>query len=486
MTSLPKSAPSNSAQYSPLSDSDSPIDVVAGSPPCDPAFYDDNTSSSWCRPIAYFPRRYKLIILCFIAVAINYSDRTNISVAVIKMAHEFGWSNSDKGWVLSAFLVGYLISGIPGGFLSSRYGGKRVMTFAALFWSLFTVLTPWAAYHSYAALVVCRVFLGVAEGMAWPAVHQLMSVWFPAAELARAISFFTSGSYFGTVITMLLSPPMISAWGWPCVFYVFGGLGFVFLTAWEMCVTDSSALHKNIHADEVAFIEANLQQKIVGVPSAPSTRIPWCLLFSSKQLWAFYINFFASGWSFFVLLAWMPDYFKDALNVDFDNIGFVTVAPFFFQGACAIGSGVLSQYLIDRRVWTAEKACVNMQLIGLVVPAIFLTLLGYSVINTPLAVFYLTAALSANAFTCAGVSVYHQLVAPRFAGLIFSIGNTFSIIPGVIGIAAAGSILDATHSWSLIFLAGIACYVVGIVAWLAMAKGRCEALEAWEHEDAIR
>ena len=123
MTSLPKSAPSNSAQYSPLSDSDSPIDVVAGSPPCDPAFYDDNTSSSWCRPIAYFPRRYKLIILCFIAVAINYSDRTNISVAVIKMAHEFGWSNSDKGWVLSAFLVGYLISGIPGGFLSSRYGG---------------------------------------------------------------------------------------------------------------------------------------------------------------------------------------------------------------------------------------------------------------------------------------------------------------------------------------------------------------------------
>lgn len=270
-----------------------------------------------------------------------------------------------------------------------------------------------------------------------------------------------------------------------------------------MGVTDSPALHAAIHADEVAFIEANLQQKIVDaahtgsaapssaatdadhrVPSAPSTRIPWCLLFSSKQLWAFYINFFASGWSFFVLLAWMPDYFREALNVDFDNIGFVTVAPFFFQGACAIGSGVLSQYLIERGVWTAEKACYDMQLFGLVVPAIFLALLGYSFINTPLAVFYLTAALSANAFTCAGVSVYHQLVAPRFAGLIFSIGNTFSIIPGVIGIAAAGSILDATHSWSLIFLAGIACYVVGIVSWLGMANGRCEALEAWEREDA--
>ncbi len=227
------SAP-NSARYSPLEGSDSrridSIDFASGlathSPrsdqpaPRDPPFYVDGGDASswcnWCRPIAYFPRRYKLIILCFLAVAVNYSDRTNISVAVISMADEFGWSNKDKGWVLSAFLVGYLFSGIPGGFLSSRYGGKRVMTFAALFWSLFTVLTPWAAYHSYTALVACRVFLGVAEGMAWPAVHQLMSVWFPAAELGRAISFFTSGSYFGTVITMLLSPPMISAWGW-CV-----------------------------------------------------------------------------------------------------------------------------------------------------------------------------------------------------------------------------------------------------------------------------
>ena len=104
-----------------------------------------------------------MILMAFVAVAVNYSDRTNISVAVINMADEFGWDNATKGWVLSAFLIGYLLSGIPGGFLCNKFGGKRVMTWAALLWSAFTVLTPWASRQSYVLLICCRIALGVAE-----------------------------------------------------------------------------------------------------------------------------------------------------------------------------------------------------------------------------------------------------------------------------------------------------------------------------------
>jgi MFS family permease len=125
-----------------------------------------------------------------------------------------------------------------------------------------------------------------------------------------------------------------------------------------------------------------------------------------------------------------------------------------------------------------------MQLIGLVGPSVFLLLLGYTPINTTLAVIYLTAALSLNAFTCAGVSVYHQFLVPRLSGLVFSIGNTCSIIPGVIGIVVAGSILDATQSWSLIFLLGIMCFVAGTVVWVCLAHGRPENLDAWTLEES--
>lgn len=37
-------------------------------------------------------------------------DRTNISVAIIPMANEFKWTNSEQGAILSAFFWGYMMT----------------------------------------------------------------------------------------------------------------------------------------------------------------------------------------------------------------------------------------------------------------------------------------------------------------------------------------------------------------------------------------
>ena len=51
-----------------------------------------------------------------------------------------------------------------------------------------------------------------------------------------------------------------------------------------------------------------------------------------------------------------------------------------------------------------------------------------------------------------------------------------------IGIAAAGSILEASHSWTLIFLIAISCYTMGIVVWAYGMRGRPLAFDEWESE----
>jgi hypothetical protein len=38
------------------------------------------------------PERYKLVLLCILAVFVCYIDRVNISVAVIAMQEHYGWS----------------------------------------------------------------------------------------------------------------------------------------------------------------------------------------------------------------------------------------------------------------------------------------------------------------------------------------------------------------------------------------------------------
>lgn len=90
------------------------------------------------------------------------------------MADDLHWTQTEKGFVLSSFFCGYFLSGVPGGYLADRFGGKRVLTVASIFWSIFTLLTPTAARSSYASLLLIRILLGLAEGMAWPAIHSLV------------------------------------------------------------------------------------------------------------------------------------------------------------------------------------------------------------------------------------------------------------------------------------------------------------------------
>ncbi|MCY3639770.1 MAG: MFS transporter, partial [Gammaproteobacteria bacterium] len=98
-------------------------------------------------------KRYTVVGLCFAAVFVCYIDRVNISVAAIAMQSEFGWSETTKGLVLSSFFVGYMLTQALAGWLADRFGGKLVLGVAVVWWSLFTVVTPWAAYSSFALLI---------------------------------------------------------------------------------------------------------------------------------------------------------------------------------------------------------------------------------------------------------------------------------------------------------------------------------------------
>src|SRR5437879_10538062 len=87
------------------------------------------------------PIRYLLVIWLFVLSAVAYLDRTNISIAGIQIGKEFAIDNTQLGWVLSAFLIGYAAFQVPAGLLVHRYGTRLVLTLAVLWWGVFTVLT---------------------------------------------------------------------------------------------------------------------------------------------------------------------------------------------------------------------------------------------------------------------------------------------------------------------------------------------------------
>ncbi|HSB96361.1 MAG TPA: MFS transporter, partial [Spongiibacteraceae bacterium] len=141
---------------------------------------------------APWPKRYTLLALCFLAAFVCYIDRVNISVAVIAMQERFGWSETVKGLVLSSFFIGYMLFQIPSGYLANRFGGKWVLGIAVAWWSIFTIITPFAAL-SLPLLIAARIGMGLGEAAMFPGAYNLFGRWIPPVERSRAVALLLSG-----------------------------------------------------------------------------------------------------------------------------------------------------------------------------------------------------------------------------------------------------------------------------------------------------
>ncbi|CAI5953740.1 unnamed protein product [Closterium sp. NIES-65] len=181
-------------------------------------------------------KRWSIVVLCFFAFllcshgprespsCLCNMDRVNMSIAVLPMAEQFQWSPATVGLVQSSFFWGYLLTQVGGATSSRRWrggvwadtiGGKQVLGFGVVWWSLATVLTPIAASLGLPALLFARACMGVGEGVAMPAMNNLLSKWVPVGERSRSLALVYSGMYLGSVAGLSLSPAIIHAFAWP-------------------------------------------------------------------------------------------------------------------------------------------------------------------------------------------------------------------------------------------------------------------------------
>jgi MFS family permease len=99
--------------------------------------------------------------------------------------------------VLGAFFYGYTFTQILGGLAARRFGGRNVLVVGVALWSLFTILTPAAAAAGMPQLLLCRVLMGLGEGVTMPASHAMIGEWLPPHERTRSVAVATSGQFLG-------------------------------------------------------------------------------------------------------------------------------------------------------------------------------------------------------------------------------------------------------------------------------------------------
>jgi len=401
-----------------------------------------------------WPSWYTVVLLCCAAIFIAYLDRTNISVAAIPMKEQFGWSETTKGIVLSSFFVGYLVLQIASGTLANRYGGKVVLGVAVLWWSLFTMLTPPAAFLSLPALIAARVALGLGEAAVFPASINMIGRWVPASRRSRAVALSVSGLSLGTVISLPATGALVRAYGWPMPFYLFGILGFVWATAWYFGVGSG-------HGPDA--------ERPVESPAGRAA-IPWRRLLRTPAVWAIFVSHFSHNWMLYLLLAWLPSYFKSTFGVSLASAGLLSAAPWLVSFVVVNAAGTWADRMMERgrSATFVRKLLIGAGSLG---ASSFLLLLPQ--VGAVTAGVLLMCGVSGMLAVCqAGFAPNSFDVAPRYADVIWGISNTFATIPGIVGVAVTGWLVDQTGSYDAPFLLAAGLVLAAAAVYLALGSGR--------------
>ncbi|KAK7339823.1 hypothetical protein VNO77_20509 [Canavalia gladiata] len=411
------------------------------------------------------PERFKVVCLVACVMCLCNADRVVMSVAIVPLAAKHGWSNSFLGIVQSSFLWGYIFSSVIGGALVDRYGGKRVMAWGVFLWSLATLLTPLAANHSTMSLLAIRAFFGLAEGVAIPSMSTLLARWFPSNERASALGISMGGFHLGNVIGLLLAPIMLSTIGISGPFILFSSLGLLWVITWAYRVTDDPMESNFISRSEQILIQAGK----TGSPKRSSKLPPLGLLLSKLPSWAIIFANATNNWGYFVLLSWMPVYFKSVYNVNLKQAAWFSAVPWATMAISGYLAGAASDFLINTGYPTTFVRKF-MQTIGFIGPAVTLLCLNYA--NTPTtAATLLTIALSLSSFSQAGFMLNIQDIAPQYAGILHGISNSAGTLAAIISTIGTGYFVHWLGSFQAFLTVTAALYFVTTIFWNLFATG---------------
>jgi ACS family tartrate transporter-like MFS transporter len=128
-------------------------------------------------------RLLPLVVVCYL---VNYIDRTNVSFAALTMNKDIGLTAYIYGWGAGIFFLGYAAFEVPSNMVLQRVGARLWIARIMITWGIISGLM--ATVSGPTSFLVLRFLLGVAEAGFFPGIIFYLTLWFPAAYRARAIS----------------------------------------------------------------------------------------------------------------------------------------------------------------------------------------------------------------------------------------------------------------------------------------------------------
>jgi MFS family permease len=328
---------------------------------------------------------------------LNYMDRYVGAAASPLIQKEFGLSDTQVGFLGSAFLLVYAVAALPFGFWADRGIRKNVVAVGVAIWSVATLFTGFA--RNFVQLFLSRAVLGIGEAGYYPAGTSLLSDYFPKEQRGRTMSIWGAGSAFGIAVGFAGGGYVAEKFGWRSAFFFAAVPGILFaLLAFGMREPLRGSVENRGTAVEKVH-EASIRNflELLRIPTLRAT------IFSQTLL-------------FFVLASnafWLPIVLTRRFNLSVSKAGLLA-------GVVLVAGGLIGTlaggWIADRRSVKRPAAHLEVGIVGFVLGAFFITIALVAPMNVgPIPVFvpaFLLAVVCLYLYSGPFTAVAQNVVSP--------------------------------------------------------------------------
>jgi ACS family hexuronate transporter-like MFS transporter len=287
------------------------------------------------------------VVLLMAATTINYIDRQTLSVLAPLLQKELHISTLEYSYAVNSFLVVYSVMYLLMGRILDRFGSRRGMAMAVIWWSVAEILH--GAAVGLKTLCLFRAMLAVGEAAIIPGGVKAVAECFNPEQRGVAVGAFEMGLSLGPI----LAPPLVVwitlRYGWREAFVWTGVMGLIWSISWLLLYRAPAQSNRGQEAGE-------------NLPVAPAG-MKWADLFTSKKAWAVGLGRFFADPIWYFYLFWLPKYMADAKGLSIKVIGELAWIPYAASLLGSVTGGAFSSWLV-RRGTAPVKARLGALLVG--------------------------------------------------------------------------------------------------------------------------
>lgn len=275
-----------------------------------------------------------ILAICFVDLFVNYSVRLGYGVVLPEMIRDLGFGRAAGGSIYNAYLFTYIIVTPFTGYLTDRFGARRVITICLAILGVAVLMMGTANSLWSACLFFGLAGLG-ATGL-WAPIITLVQRWFAFHRRGFALGILSTGFGLGFATMGAVFPWIVKYFTWRYAWYYLGAMALA-MVAINAIFLRSDPVAAGVRPwglkPDPARADNGKRQPEKAVRQRPAIGP----IFKDSRFYLIGCSYFAIAYGLYGITTFMVDYAKNQLNLPLEQASLLAT----IHGICQI-VGVLT------------------------------------------------------------------------------------------------------------------------------------------------